>query len=146
MTGGWFQISEGRKEIRSIVNNLPPFVQRITRGMCPVVKFGKENGMRLLPDEQRIARMGRFASIGTRHFGPPGTFEALPSRPLASRREKLLIDSQAAIENIPAVPERVVRGMPPKHLQVKLSVPAIVHQAALLRRHRPSLINRQKIL
>lgn len=101
--------------------------------MGSVIELGKEDRVRLLPDQKRMDFVGPLAKIRADTLGLTCALISLALGEFLGGRKKLVENIEAATGLIPSIPKRPVGGVPPEHLHVESSEPAIVNQAAFLR-------------
>src|ERR1700690_372905 len=102
--------------------------------------------MGLLPDQQLADARRAAPAVGRGHLGPPRATVSLVSRLLAGRRENGGVPAQAALQQVRAIPEREVGGVPPVHFEVELAVPTVAREAGFLGRRGAGALDRRQVL
>ena len=122
------------------------FFERRAVGVLAVGEFGVVDRMRLLPDEERADRRGRFGAGRAGHLRPAGAGVALPLGGRFGLGQDALVVVEAALEHRPAIPEGEVDRVPPVHFEVELAFPTVVGEAGFLRREVARALDRGEIL
>lgn len=90
--------------------------------------------MGLLPEKEIVDLSWGGAARGISHLGPAST-GVPPLLDLGAGqggREESIVYVGYAVEDIPVIPQRPVRGVPEEHLHVELAVLTVVDEAGLL--------------
>ncbi len=126
-----------RREVSHVLGgreyDLAPAVQRLACRTEPVLQFGEEDGVRLLPVQDEAAHPRRRSPLRSYLLAPlrAPVLELLGELPCHG--EEPLVALQRIGGHGPAIPQAVVGQVPPDHLHVELASPGIEAQQTRLR-------------
>src|ERR1035438_4619312 len=102
--------------IGSRKDNVAPFLQRGTSWAQPVFQFRKEDRVGLLPMQHETPLPRRGAALRPHLLAPLRAFVIELLRQLPSERQEFLITAERLLRHRPAIPQSVMRQVPPNHL------------------------------
>src|SRR2546421_11565424 len=114
--------------------------------MRAIAQLCVEDRMRLLPNQQWPNRRGTIATFGSDHLWPAGAAIALRFCAFPRGRKNRGVPGETFFQQRHTIPNGEMRGVPPVHFQVKLAIPTVAGESALLRRHRAGTLNRSWVL
>ena len=106
-------------------DDILPLIESFSSGVQAVIQCGEKDRGRFLPKQRRLRRVSVIVTIRAGGFRPHKTVVIEVLRDGAGDGRDALVNGERLFGHGPAIPQGIVREVPPDHLKVPLGLPGI---------------------